>query len=86
MYAGNDYSDLSDENAQSLVGRGIAVEVTIIDDVKVDRSLLEKKTLKELRVLARERGVEDVGLLTKEILINILVPDIVIEGTATVAQ
>ena len=81
LYAGNDYSDLSEENAQSLVGRGLAVEVTVIDNVKVDRSLLEKKPLRELRILAKERGIEDASLLTKEILLGILVPDLVIEGT-----
>jgi hypothetical protein len=82
LHANEEYTSeiVSDENMQSLIGRGMAVEVNFIGDVKLDRSALEKKSLKDLRALVTAKGDKGANLLTKDRLIDILAPVLVEEG------
>ena len=68
------YPDLPEPVISSLLGRGMAVIVTVYDGVVVTRADLEKKTTPELRKIARERKMESVNILTRPILLDALAP------------
>jgi len=70
---GKEY-EASDANASSLIGRGMAVEVVMLNGKEQDRSALEGKTLKELRALVAPMNIKGYTLLTREGLLDILCP------------
>ncbi|MCZ2078368.1 MAG: Rho termination factor N-terminal domain-containing protein [Bryobacterales bacterium] len=72
---GDGVYELDDQIANSLLGRGYAILV-ITNGKKetLDRSVLEKMTVADLRKLADEHGVPDVSLLKKSNLLDALCP------------
>ncbi|HMM98569.1 MAG TPA: Rho termination factor N-terminal domain-containing protein [Anaerolineales bacterium] len=67
--------DLDESNANSLLGRGYAVLVAKNGKgERLERAVLEKMTVVELRKLAEEHGVPDVSLLKKGNLLDALCP------------
>jgi len=69
--AGEVYTDVTDANASSLIGRSLAVEVVVKEQ---DRSHLESLSLKELRALVAPMHIKGYTLLTREGLLGILAP------------
>jgi len=67
--------ELDEQNANSLLGRGYAILVVKNGKKEtLDRAELEKMTVVDLRKLADEHGVQDVKLLRKTDLLDVLCP------------
>jgi hypothetical protein len=74
LYKDQEY-EIDERNAASLLGRGYAVLVVKNGKKEVmDRAVLEKMTVVQLRKIAEDNKVEDFHLLRKTDLLDVLCP------------